>query len=103
MCLFTHSFMHLLIKSVIHSSSNYCGPTGWGRSWVWERDWDSNKKALHIKVKRSAGREETAAAAPAADWAGACPMGIWPWVPWSSLFSSRILLKLPSGSQRSGR
>lgn len=99
-----HPFTHaLLIKSVIHSSSNYCGPPVWGRSWVWERDWDSNKKALNISMRRSAGREETAAAAPASDWAGACPMGIWPWEPWSSVFSSRILLKLPSGSQRSGR
>ena len=45
-CLFIHSFMHLLVKSVIHSSSSYCGPTVWGRSWVLERDWDPDKKAL---------------------------------------------------------
>lgn len=51
-----HPFIHaLLIKSVIHSPSNYCGPPLWGRSWVWDRDWDSNKKALSIRMRRSAG------------------------------------------------
>ena len=48
-----HSFIHAAVKSVIHSSSEYCRPTVRGGSWVWETDWDPNKKALNVRTRGS--------------------------------------------------
>lgn len=48
-----HSFIHAAVTSVIHSSSEYCRPTVKGGSWVWETDWDPNKKALSVRTRGS--------------------------------------------------
>lgn len=49
-------FIHaLLIKPVIHSPSNYCGPPVWGRSCGSGTETGTQIKALSIRMRRSAG------------------------------------------------